>query len=73
MKNQGCAQILAKSWIFGVEEGEKLAQRRLQVALRVHPIKPKLLSDEQRAELAHYVGSTGRPLSEIIIEEREGR
>lgn len=29
------------------------------------------LADEQRDELAHRVGSTGRPLSEIILAERE--
>lgn len=29
------------------------------------------LSGEERDELAHRVGSTGRPLSEIILAERE--
>ncbi len=33
---------------------------------------PSLISTERREELAHLF-SVGRPLSELIIEEREGR
>lgn len=37
------------------------------------PTTPEQLTKEQRSALARSFGDIGKPLSEIIIEEREGR
>lgn len=51
---------------------EALTQAGLSSSLPPVSPGPGLISAERRAELAR-IFSVGRPLSELIIEEREGR
>jgi predicted DNA-binding antitoxin AbrB/MazE fold protein len=58
-------------------EHRRLVREALVAAGLSLPIPPPspaldLISEERREELAHLFAA-GRPLSEIIIEEREGR
>jgi predicted DNA-binding antitoxin AbrB/MazE fold protein len=39
----------------------------------INSVTPSPMTHEQRAALAQKLAMSGRPLSEIIIEEREGR
>ncbi len=51
---------------------QALAEAGIIINLPLEPFPPSLLSLEERERLAKVL-SVGKPLSEIIIEEHEGR
>ena len=51
---------------------QALAEAGVIINLPLEPFPPSPLSPEERERLAKVL-SVGKPLSEIIIEEREGR
>jgi predicted DNA-binding antitoxin AbrB/MazE fold protein len=70
-------QIYVQSTLNAVAHRQQVAEALVMAGLTLptQEIAPtsKLLSTQQRQELAQRFGSAGRPLSELIIEERKGR